>query len=358
MAPGINGVVNLAAVGKYQRAHDLRPRQRRAYPGPGRAGDRPRDHRCDRDAVSEHAGDRRRYPARRRAPGRVLLQTARAKINYRGGRGTAQLVANGRSARTPSASPPMPSSRPTSTASPRRASSAQWPFRLAQPATIRDDGGTYALLPVAIVVPQGQVRVAGRYGSGAGTRSRGSTISTSPSSTAFAAGAGIGGRATGSLDFVAGRVAAFPRADLRLDIRQLHPLRRRDRLDAGRHRGARARSAPKAARSAALIQRGGATIGRAQIRLQPVGGGAWSTRSPMRRLAAASATTARPMCCGAWPASPTSSYRARSASPPTSPAPSGSRATDRRDPRQRAAYDNETYGTRISAIRADRPFHQ
>jgi translocation and assembly module TamB len=207
--------------------------------------------------------------------GALLVQTARARINYQGGRGTAALVAKGRSgaafeiAANAELSPDL-----YRVAAQGRLNSI--PFRLARPAVIRAVGGGYELEQTAIVLPQGQVRLAGRYGPGLELRARFDDLDLSVLN-AFASGAGIGGRATGSLTF-AQAGDAFPRADLRVDIDNFtrsgaavvsEPV---DLALVGTLR-------PEGGSLNALIRRGGAAIGRLQARLQPVGPGAgWTQR--------------------------------------------------------------------------------
>lgn len=74
--------------------------------------------------------------------------------------------------------------------------------------------GGYELDPTAIVLPQGQIRLAGRYGTGLELSSRFEDLDLSVLN-AFSAGAGVGGRVTASLTY-AQTGKAFPRADLRM----------------------------------------------------------------------------------------------------------------------------------------------
>ena len=270
---GITGTVNLSAVGKIQRAQ-ISARANGAHI-PGQA-----------KLVIERAIVEATITLYAKAPeivadvqlagvrqGNFLLQTARAKVNYQGGRGTAQLVANGQSG----ASFRIAANAQLSPDLYRVAAQGQVgtvAFRLGQPAVIRNERGTYVLAPVAIVVPQGQVRVAGRYGKTLELQSRFDNFDLAILNT-FAAGAGIGGRATGSLDYVQAG-SGIPRADLRIAIRSFTrsgaavvstPV---DISALGTLR-------PEGGTLAALIKRSGATIGRAQVRLQPVGGGDWTT---------------------------------------------------------------------------------
>ena len=207
--------------------------------------------------------------------GSLLVERARARINYQGGRGTAALVANGRSGATFN----IAANADLSPGLYRVAAQGRVnaiPFRLARPAVVRSVPGGYDLEQTAIVLPQGQVRLAGRFASATELRARFDNLDLSVLN-AFASGAGVGGRATGSLTFLQSG-NAFPRADLRLDV------------DDFTRSGAAVVSEavdmavigtlrPEGGLMNALIRRGGAAIGRLQVRLQPVGGGgSWSDR--------------------------------------------------------------------------------
>ncbi|MFA6114755.1 MAG: translocation/assembly module TamB domain-containing protein [Sphingomonas sp.] len=344
---GITGTVALSAVGKVQRAQVSARANGAHIPGQAKL-------------VIERAIVEATITLYAKAPeiladvqlagvrqGNFLLQTARAKVNYQGGRGTAQLVANGQSG----ASFRIAANAQLSTDLYRIAAQGQVGsvvFHLAQPAVIRNDHGTYVLAPVAIVVPQGQVRVAGRYGKTLELQSRFDNFDLAILNT-FAAGAGIGGRATGSLDYVQAG-SGVPRADLRIDIRSFTrsgaavvstPV---DISALGTLR-------PEGGTLAALIKRGGATIGQAQVRLQPVGGGDWMT-----------ALMDAPLAGGIrynGPADVLWSLSGLANQTLTGQIGIAADFTGRISNPQltgliRAnalAYDNETYGTRISAIR-------
>lgn len=270
---GITGTVDLSAVGAIQRAQVSARANGAHIPGQAKL-------------VIERAIVEATITLYAKAPeiladvqlagvrqGEFFLQAARAKVNYQGGRGTAQLVANGQSG----ASFRIAANAQLSPDLYRVAAQGQVgtvTFRLAQPAVIRSERGTYVLAPVAVVVPQGQVRIAGRYGKTLELQSRFDNFDLAILNT-FAAGAGIGGRATGSLDYVQAG-SGIPRADLRLDIKSFTrsgaavvstPV---DISALGTLR-------PEGGTLAALIKRGGNAIGRAQVRLQPVGDGDWTT---------------------------------------------------------------------------------
>ncbi|GAA0316386.1 translocation/assembly module TamB domain-containing protein [Sphingomonas oligophenolica] len=344
---GVTGVVTLAAVGSVQSAR-ISARANGAHI-PGQAG-----LVIDRAIIEATAT---LYP---RTPeivadiqlagvrqGGFTLQAARAKVNYRGGRGAAQLVASGdsgaafRIAANALLSPDLY----------RVAAQGQVgaiPFHLAQPASIRVANGSYTLLPVAIVTPNGQMRVAGRYGATLELQSRFDNVDLAILNS-FAAGAGVGGRATGSLDFMQAG-SGFPRADLRLEV---HGFTRSGAaiVSTPVDIAALGTLRPEGGTLAALIRRGGAVIGRAQLRLQPVGGGAWTTALANAPLGGgiryngpadvlwSLAGIADQQLSG--PIGIAADFSGRMSSPQLSGVVRANAL----------AYDNETYGTRITAIR-------
>ncbi|MGZ8349527.1 MAG: translocation/assembly module TamB domain-containing protein, partial [Allosphingosinicella sp.] len=149
--------------------------------------------------------------------GNLFVERARARINYQGGNGTAQLFAEGRrgvSFRVAANSVLAPDLI-------RAALQGQVnniPFRFAQPAEIRREAGSWRLLPVRVALRQGeQIRLAGRWGDGLIIQSRLDGVDLSILN-AFWPDLGIGGRATGSLDFAQPADGSFPRAEARLNF--------------------------------------------------------------------------------------------------------------------------------------------
>lgn len=344
---GVNGTIVLAATGSVQRAQVSARANGARLPGSARLV-------IDRAIVEAMVT---LYP---NAPaivadvqlagvrqGDFLLETARAKIDYRGGRGTAQLVADGQSGTSfaIAANAQLSPQRYRIAAQGRIGTVA---FHLARPAEITASRGTYTLLPTAIVVPQGQVRVAGRYGAALEVQSRFDNLDLSILN-AVAAGTGVGGHATGSLDF-AQTGNRFPRAALRLDVKGFT------------RSGAAVVSTPvdltaqgtlgtDGGSLAALIRQGGAIIGRAQVRLQPVGGGAWTA-----------ALADAPLAGGIRYNGPADvlwslgGFAGQQLSGPIGIAAdfAGRASAPQLNGVIRAnalSYDNETYGTRIGAIR-------
>jgi translocation and assembly module TamB len=210
--------------------------------------------------------------------GQLLLEIARARVNYRGGSGTADIFAQGSNA-VPFRVGARAVLAPNHVRAALQGVVNNIPFQLAQPADIRKEGADWVLTPAQIVLREGNVRVAGRYGpSGTVVQSRLDGLDLSILNAVNPA-LGIGGRATGSLDFAQPAGGAFPRAEARLNIANFTRT------------GIATRSVPvdialagsllpEGGQVAAAIRRGGTLIGRAQVRLQPLGpaAGTWSTR--------------------------------------------------------------------------------
>src|SRR5205085_1327806 len=142
-----------------------------------------------------------------------LIRTARARIDYRNGTGTAQVVADGSSG-VPFQVAVNAALTPELIRAAAQGNVNRIPFRLARPAEIRKAGGDWVLAPVQVVLPQGNVLLAGRMGaSGMTVQSRLQNLDLSIVN-AFSPGLGIGGRATGSLH-LAQPGSAFPQAEAR-----------------------------------------------------------------------------------------------------------------------------------------------
>ncbi|HEX8644467.1 MAG TPA: translocation/assembly module TamB domain-containing protein [Allosphingosinicella sp.] len=210
--------------------------------------------------------------------GQLFLETGRARINYRGGSGTADIFAQGSNA-VPFRVGARAVLAPNHIRAALQGTVNNIPFQLAQPADIRKVGPDWVLSPARIELRAGNVRVAGRYGpSGMVIQSRLDNLDLSIVN-AFNPGLGIGGRATGSLDFAQPAGGSFPRAEARLNIQNFTRTGiavRSEPVDV-----ALAGSLlPEGGQLAAAFRRNGTLIGRLQVRLQPLGpaAGSWSTR--------------------------------------------------------------------------------
>jgi translocation and assembly module TamB len=277
---GLNGTVRLSAVGSVQRA-DVSARANGAQI-PGATPILIQRGIIEATAIlyptaPSIVGDVQLAGLRR---GDLLVQTARARINYRGGRGQAQVVAQGSSG-VPFRIASNIALTPTHIRAAAQGNVNRIDFRLARPADLRKVGAEWQLAPTTIVLPQGNVRLAGRFGNAMIIRSRLDNLDLSIFNV-FSPGLGLGGRANGSLEFTQPGGSAFPRADARINI------------DNFTRTGIATVSTPvnlamvgslrpEGGAAAAVIRRGGVVVGRAQVRLQPVGGGG----SWMERLLAA-----------------------------------------------------------------------
>lgn len=209
--------------------------------------------------------------------GEFVLSKARAKIDYRGGRGSAQALAEGSSG------------VPFRVAANARFAPDQWlvalngrsngiGFKTAQPARIAIADGTYRLATTRIDFDNGSARIAGTWGDGLVVQTRLDKLDLSIGN-AFMPGLGLGGTVTGSLDFRQPTPDAFPQAIARLNI---------DDFTRSSLAGVSTpvdiafvgRLLPDGGDGRAIIKRGSTTIGRMVATLQPLGPGAgsWTTR--------------------------------------------------------------------------------
>jgi len=208
--------------------------------------------------------------------GDLYIAGARANVNYRGGAGQARLLVEGRT---------------------------RYPFRLAanalldpklwrvalngrlngievatrSPMRILPADGGYTLQPATLAVDKGTLQLAGRYGAGMALQARLSDVNLAIANP-FAPGLGLGGMASGSLDFSQASASAFPTADMRLQIEDFtrtslaavsEPV---DMAVVGR-------LVQTGGNVHAIIRRRGAAIGRMQLALQPLpAGGSWTER--------------------------------------------------------------------------------
>lgn len=351
---GLSGTIQLGAEGKVQRADVSATANGARIPGAVPIT-------IDRAIIQARAilypdapsivGDAQLAGVRRDS---FVIKTARAKIDYRGGRGTAQLVAAGQSGTSFDIAANAQLS-PKLYRVAARGHAGGIAIALAQPAQIQIDGGRYRLLPATLVLPQGRVQIAGRYGDGLALQSRFDNLDLSLVNT-LSPGLGIGGRGTGSLDFVQARGSATPSADLRIDIANFTQAGVANISEAV-NIAAIGQLRSEGGSLNALIRRRGAAIGRVQARLAPLGGGgSWSERlfaaplsggirynGPAEVLWSLAAIPNQQVMGQIGVAADFSGRLAR-------PQLTGVlRAND-------LTYDNDSYGTRIRAIKLDGRF--
>ncbi|MEP7349891.1 MAG: translocation/assembly module TamB domain-containing protein [Sphingorhabdus sp.] len=207
----------------------------------------------------------------------VSIAAARAKIDYRSGTGTAQILAEGRSqvpfriAVNAGLAPDL-----WRFAAKGRANSID--FATASPMRIIPKRNGYEILPATIRVADGSVQLAGNYGQGLDLQSRLNNVDIAVLNPMLR-GLGIGGRATGSLDWAQSSFAAFPRADARLEISRFT----RSSLGSASQPvdiSLVGRLLPDGGNMRAIVRRRGAAVGRLQVDLRPLPPGTadWTTR--------------------------------------------------------------------------------
>jgi translocation and assembly module TamB len=206
------------------------------------------------------------------------IAVGRVKIDYRDGRGKAQALVEGtrgvpfRIAANADLTPELWRASVQG-----RATGIN--FRTTSPARIIPGADGYELLPTTVNLGRGSsARVAGRFGEGIMVQSRLERVNMAILNAVYP-DMGLGGRATGSLDFEQASSESFPRADARLTITGFtrttaasvsQPV---DVNFAGKllSDGGEAR---------AVMRKRGSVIGRMQASLRPLGPGAgdWLTR--------------------------------------------------------------------------------
>ncbi|MGE4321600.1 MAG: translocation/assembly module TamB domain-containing protein [Sphingobium sp.] len=287
------------------------------------------------------------------AYGAYVVRKARGKVDYQGGRGRVQLVADGSSG-VPFSVAVNAALRPDLYAVAVQGRASNVDFRLAKPAIIRVGKDGYALEPATLVLPQGRVDLAGRFGDRTALQARFKDFDLAIVNMA-SPGLGIGGRATGTVDF-AQSGSAFPTATARLAINDF----RRSSLTAvsspvsmsveGKLSGA-------GGDLRGLIRRGNATLGRFVATLSPPGSGAsWTEQLQSAPLGGGIRY--------AGPADVLFSFAGLADQQLNGPIAvaadfSGQLSAPRLNGLVRAnalTYENETFGTRVTQMRLDGRF--
>ncbi len=273
---GLGGVVRLDALGQYQQALvNVRARDT-VLPGPanlaiGAAIIDARVVLYDQPYVVADASlERTQF-------GNLNINAARAKVNYQNGRGSARLLAEGTSG-VPFRIAANADLQPELWRAALNGRVRGIEFRTVNPARIIPREGEYELLPTQIDFGQGNIRVAGTYGEGIELQSRLDRLDLSIVN-AFSPGLGVGGSATGSLDFSQANSAAFPRADARLaidDFTRTTAVSVSQPIDVNFV----GKLLPDGGEARAVMRRRGAVIGRMVASLRPLGPGAgpWMER--------------------------------------------------------------------------------
>ncbi|MCW6529593.1 translocation/assembly module TamB domain-containing protein [Sphingomonas sp. MMSM20] len=273
---GLSGNARLAAEGKYQRA-DIDARAHAAkIPGSvdftiGRAIATASIVLYDQPKVlaDVQIGDMRYGP--------TVIESARAKINYTGGRGTAQALLTGSNG------------VPFRVAANARLAPGDWlvalsgnangvGFKTGSPAHITSAHGRYDLAPTLITFDKGRARISGSYGDKLVARMQLDALDLSIAD-AFVPDIGIGGQATGTVEISQAGSGAVPDVDARLKIAgftRSSLVTVSEPVDVeliGHLSGA-------GGEARALVKRGPTTVGRmvATLRPLPAGEGTWMER--------------------------------------------------------------------------------
>ena len=279
---GLDGTARLDAAGRYQQALITLRAKDTVLPGPARLA-------VGRAMIDAHVV---LYDQPLVVVDAQLAQTqvrgfnlaaARVQVGYRDGTGQAKFLVEGQSP------------APFRLAGHALLSPSLWrasldgrvrgiAVRTASPARIVPSRDGYELLPTRLDFGRGSMRLAGKYGTGLEVRSRMDRLDLALVN-ALLPGYGIGGKATGSLDFEQARLGAFPRAEARLAIEGFsrstavsvsQPV---DISFAGN-------LTAQAGEARAVIRRRGSIIGRMNLALDPAGPGAgdWVSQVAAARL--------------------------------------------------------------------------
>ncbi|WP_447762897.1 translocation/assembly module TamB domain-containing protein [Sphingopyxis panaciterrae] len=202
------------------------------------------------------------------------IAVGRVKIDYRDGSGKAQALVEGSSG-VPFRIAANADLQPKLWRASVQGRATGVNFRTTSPARIIPGDDGYELLPTNINLGRGSnARVAGRFGDGIMIQSRLDRVNMAILNAIYP-DMGLGGRATGSLDFEQANSDAFPRADARLTI------------DDFTRTTAASVSQPvdvnfvgkllaDGAEARAVMRKRGSVIGRMQASLRPLGAGAGS----------------------------------------------------------------------------------
>lgn len=273
---GLSGIFRLDAAGRYQQALvNLRARDT-TLPGPANLaiGSAIVDARVvlyDRPYVVADA------QVGQTTFGSLNLNAARAKIDYRNGRGIARVFAEGVSG-VPFRIAANAELTPELWRAQLKGRVRGIDFATTSPARIVPSADEYELLPTRIDFGRGNIRLAGTYGNGIELQSRLDSLDLAMID-AFVPGLGINGRATGSLDFSQSGSSAFPRADARLRIAGFS---RTTAVSVSQPLDINFVGSllPAGAEARAVMRRRGAVIGRMVASLNPLppGSGSWTSR--------------------------------------------------------------------------------
>ncbi|MDO6415542.1 translocation/assembly module TamB domain-containing protein [Sphingomonas sp. BIUV-7] len=267
---GLNGTVRLAAAGSVQRADiDVRANSARV-PGPAPITIGSGTVRATVLMTPGAPSVTGTFALADLRSGQMQVARAQGRIDYRGGQGKVALVARGGQAGAPFDIAAQAALSPTRVVANLRGTLNGIPVHLARPAVVTKGPAGWTLAPATLVLPQGQVDLTGGYGARTTLQARLRSLDLSIAN-AFVPGLGLGGKASGTVDYTA--AGTVPDLRARIDIARFTrtaSLVVSQPVDIAllatlNGTGGDAR---------ALIRRGGAVLGRMQARLAPLGAGA------------------------------------------------------------------------------------
>ncbi len=271
---GLEGIVRLAAAGRYQELLiNLRARNA-MLPEPANiaVGAAKIDARVILYDRPEVVADVQIADTR---IGSLEIAALRAVVDYRGRRGSARMIAEGRSG-VPFRVAINADLQPELWRAALSGRVSGIDFRTAAPARILPRGDTYTLLPTQVQFENGSLRLAGSYGRDLKLLARLESVDLRIINS-FSPGLGLGGRATGAINFEQ-TGSAFPLADIRLAIRDF------SRTTAGSVSQPMdvnliAAMEPSRATLRAVMRTRGMVVGRLQAFADPLGPGrSWTER--------------------------------------------------------------------------------
>lgn len=212
---GLGGVVLLEAEGRRQVAVIALRARNTVLPGPARlaVGSAIVDARVVLGGQPHVLADAQISGTRF---GETRINTARLKIDYRDGRGTAQVVAEGENA-VPFRIAVNADLQPDLWRAAISGRAGGVTFRTAEPARIRPAGGRYDLMPTRFEIGKGGLHLSGSYGERISLRGRLESVDLALAD-AISPGLGLSGLASGTMDFTSGRGSALPQGDANLRI--------------------------------------------------------------------------------------------------------------------------------------------